>query len=70
MKTAVKSVQAAGDWANANHDKVAQSLSEITKIPFDVQQAAAARTDFAVTRSPTRSSPPSRLSPTASPSSA
>ncbi len=38
VKAAVTSVQAAGDWANANHDKVAQSLSEITKIPFDVQQ--------------------------------
>lgn len=49
VKTAVSAVTAAGDWANANHDKVAEALAEVTKVPFDIQKIAADRTEFAVT---------------------
>lgn len=49
VKTALSAVTVAGEWANANHDAVATALSEVTKVPLEIQQAAADRTEFGVT---------------------
>ncbi|BBE74243.1 aliphatic sulfonate ABC transporter substrate-binding protein [Oharaeibacter diazotrophicus] len=49
LKSALAAVTAAGEWADANHDAVAAALSEVTKVPVDIQKAAADRTEFTVT---------------------
>jgi len=49
VEAALSAVTAAGEWADANHDAVAAALSEVTKVPADIQKAAADRTEFAVT---------------------
>lgn len=49
VKAALGAVAAAGEWANANHDKVAEALAEVTKVPFEIQQIAARRSEFTVT---------------------
>lgn len=49
VKAAVGAVTEAGEWANANHDRVAEALAEVTKVPVDIQKIAADRTEFTVT---------------------
>ncbi|WP_181703137.1 sulfonate ABC transporter substrate-binding protein [Chthonobacter albigriseus] len=49
VKAALGAVTKAGEWATANHDQVAQALAKVTKVPFDIQQIAAKRSEFTVT---------------------
>jgi sulfonate transport system substrate-binding protein len=44
----VSKLKVAADWANANKDKVAQALHEVTGVPLDAQTLAANRSVFSV----------------------
>jgi sulfonate transport system substrate-binding protein len=44
----VSNLKVAADWANANKDKVAQALHEVTGVPLEAQTLAANRSVFSV----------------------
>lgn len=49
VKQAIGALGKAGEWANANKDKVAEALSEATGVPVAVQKLTAERGEFTVT---------------------
>lgn len=46
VTTAIGALHQAADWANANKDKVAEALHEVTGVPLDAQTLAANRAVF------------------------
>ncbi len=48
MTATIGSLKDAAIWANANKDKVAEALHEVTGVPLDAQTLAADRSVFSV----------------------